>query len=615
MCGIVGVYANKTRNLIPETLTALKKLDYRGYDSVGIAVSNKDLEVSLFKKTGDVQSLIDNLIATEIEAKISISHTRWATHGKVNSSNAHPHRYKDVFIVHNGVIENYTELKRYLSKKGIRTHTDTDSEIIACLIYHEFQNINIVEEAFAKAISKLKGSYAILATIAGLDFIGIAKQNSPLVLAKNSKNDYIATSDVLALPRETYNIYDLIDGDVITISHDQLSYNHSEVKFSEAIEVKENQADGILSRYETFMEKEIYEQPEILARTINHHINFDKNKIFFPEIENLNIHDIKNIVFIGCGSSYYAAYSTEVFFQKYAKVRTFFEVASEFRYKNFPVDQKRDLYILISQSGETADVIEVAKLLKEKKCKTIGLVNASKSTLTKLTDYTINIDAGVEISVAATKSVSSQIMNLILLAIRFARKKVLISSEEQNEIITQIQSTPRAVKSVIEYTFKNVKDVTEHTKVAKHIMYIGRNNYYAIALESALKMKEISNITSEALPSGELKHGSISLACEDLLVIANIPKDDLFFKNVLSVESLIARNANVILITSDDAEKSIDVNIKKKLKTIINLKNNSEFVLPFLFLTINQITAYKTAQALKKNVDKPRNLAKSVTVE
>lgn len=588
MCGIVG-YAGK-KDGISKIMTGLKSLEYRGYDSSGLAYI-KDNKVNIIKSAGAIKNLEAKLNYSE-EIEIGISHTRWATHGKADDINAHPHRQGKITLVHNGIIENYHELKKELIKEGYKFKSSTDTEVAASLIdslYNKYQDMITV---LSKLQHILKGSYAF--AIINDDYpstiFGIRK-DSPLIVGLGDSENILA-SDIPAIVHVTNKYTILNNNDIVVLNRDNVQYYDKDQKeISKEIKVYSDEKDIISKNgYEHFMLKEINEESNVVKKLLS--IYTDKGKI--KDI--FSIKKYKNIDIIACGSASFAGQLGKYYIEKYAKIRTNVYYASEYRYQTNFLD-KDTLVILISQSGETADTLASLKLAKENGVDTLAIVNRRESSIAREAKYVIYTEAGLEIAVATTKAYLAQVIVLLMLAIK--------DSNEETKILDELKLLPNIItKYINEYDYA---EIANQIKDKEHVFYLGRGIDYYLALEGSLKLKEISYIHSEAFQAGELKHGSISLIDENFGVIAIVTDKKISDKTISNLKEVSSRGAKIISITNIKDDNFSDYKIE--LDDYGEILNTLSIIVPM------QLLAYHTAKMKGCNIDKPRNLAKSVTVE
>ena len=591
MCGIVG-YIGK-QDPIDILITGLKNLEYRGYDSAGIAIKSNDDNLQIIKSVGKISNLEEKLKKENIlESNMGIAHTRWATHGIPNEINAHPHRVGKVTIVHNGIIENFEELRKKLQEEKIVFNSETDTEVVAALINKYLENDPI--EAIEKALQKVKGSYGLGIMIDGIDNIYAVRKDSPLIIGIGEK-EYFLASDITAIINYT-NKYILLDtNEIVELSKENINIIKDGKKIEKEIltaNISKESTDKC--GYDHYMLKEIMEEPVVLEKTIKPYLD-DLNKL--PDLTKY-----EEIHIVACGSAMYAGMVGKSLFEELANTKVEIDVASEYRYKNV-IYNKKTLVILISQSGETADTIAAMRKAKENNIDTLAIVNVKTSTIARESDQQIFIEAGPEIAVATTKAYMLQAAILSLLAIKIAESKGLIKNKE--EILEEYRKLPKLLKTVLDK--RDVyKNIAEKIYEKNNIFFIGRKLDYAICLEGSLKLKEVSYIHSEAYQAGELKHGTISLIEEAMPVFAIISEEDVKDKTISNIEEVKSRGAKTFVITTDnlkDNEESISV-------PTVNRFAQALLIVPTL-----QLIAYETAKLRNCDIDKPKNLAKSVTVE
>ncbi|CAG7594277.1 Glutamine--fructose-6-phosphate aminotransferase [isomerizing] [Peptoniphilus tyrrelliae] len=608
MCGIVG-YIGKN-NATKLVLEGLKKLEYRGYDSAGLSMI-RDNKLVTFKKKGRIKVLEDSFDQDEFSSNICIGHTRWATHGEPNEINAHPHLSSDskISVVHNGIIENYLELKSSLSNKGYKFLSQTDTEIIPNVIADNYKG-NILEAVF-KATEILRGAYSL----------GIIDENDPnrLIAVRNSSpllfalcdDGYFVASDITSVIEHTNKIIYLEDGDIVDMNENSYTIydkDHKKVE-REISEVKISAADASKEGYDHFLIKEIHEQPRVLREVIS--IKHNNYKINLPAEGSLSLEELKNInkIYItACGTAFHAGEAGKFAIENLAKIPVISEIASEFRYKNMFIDDK-SLVIFVSQSGETADTLAALKEAKKQGAKTLAITNVVGSSISREADKVVYCYAGPEISVASTKAYTTQVISLYFLAMDIALKLNKISQDEVKEIIENMEKLPEQIEEILKH--KDVfEDIAELIKDAKSIFYTGRSLDYITAKEGALKLKEISYIHTESFPSGELKHGSIALIEEGTPVISVATQSLILEKTISNNQELIARGATVISI----AEEKNNF-VRDSSNVMIEIPDTIDLLTPLLAVIPEQLIAYYASVLLGNDVDKPRNLAKSVTVE
>lgn len=588
MCGIASYAGNK--NVIKTIMTGLKSLEYRGYDSSGIAYM-KNGKINIIKKEGPIKNL-DKILNYDDEANIGISHTRWATHGGATDINAHPHRQGKITLVHNGIIENYNELREELIEKGYVFNTETDTEVAAGIIDDLYKEEGDMLKALNKATYILKGSYAF--NIINDDYpdtiFGIRK-DSPLIVGTSNEGNILA-SDIPAIIHVTNKYIILNNYDIVVLTKDNIKYYDRDLnEIHKDIKIFNGDSEEISKNgYDHYMLKEINEEDEIVKKILSLYTKNNKVEDIF------DIKKYKSIDIVACGSASFAGYIGKYYIEKYANIRTNVYYASEYRYqKNF--FDKDTLVILISQSGETADTLAAMKLANEHDIDTLSIVNRRDSSIARESKYVIYTPCGIEIAVATTKAYLAQVIILILLAIK--------NSSMEEEGIRELKLLPNIITKYINDF--NYKEIAKLVSDKKNIFYLGRGIDYYLALEGSLKLKEISYIHSEAFPAGELKHGSISLIDEDFGVIAIVLDKSISDKTISNLKEVSSRGAEVIAITNIDKD---DFSAHKIL-----LDSHSEFLTPLTAIIPMQLLAYNTALIKGYDIDKPRNLAKSVTVE
>ena len=583
MCGIVG-YAGKT-NVIKNIMTGLKSLEYRGYDSSGIAYLDKNNNIKIYKKVGQIKNL-DQILNYEDEASLGISHTRWATHGGVTDTNAHPHNQGKITLVHNGIIENYEELKKELEKEGYNFKSSTDSEVAAALIDKFMLKTLVILK------DKLKGSYAfnIINSDIPNKIYGIRK-DVPLIVGVSDYGNMFA-SDIPAILHVTNKYIVLNNNEIVELEQDNIKYYNSEGK-EITKEVKEyaGTIDSISKNgYDHFMLKEINEESEVVKNILNLYTKNNKIKDIY------NIKKYKNIDIVACGSASFAGQIGKYYIEKYANIKTEVYYASEYRYqKNFFT--KDTLVILISQSGETADTLAALKLAKENGINTLAIVNRRDSSIAREADSVIYTEAGIEVAVATTKAYLAQVLILLLLAFK--------DNNKETKLLEDLKLLPNLItKYINEYDYSNIANIL---KDKEHIFYLGRGIDYYLSMEGSLKLKEISYIHSEAFQAGELKHGSISLIDKDFGVISVVTDKTISDKTISNLKEVSARGAKIITITNIKDNNFADYTIL--------VEDYDEILNPLLVIVPMQMLAYNVAKLRDCDIDKPRNLAKSVTVE
>ncbi|MEA3352950.1 MAG: glutamine--fructose-6-phosphate transaminase (isomerizing) [Campylobacterota bacterium] len=604
MCGIVGYIGSKDTSKI--LIEGLKELEYRGYDSAGIAIL-QDNDIEVYKAVGKIKNLeekVNQTATTNHQSKTTqtgIGHTRWATHGKPTELNAHPHLGEYSYVVHNGIIENYKELKDELLSKGHKFVSQTDTEVIVHLFENYFKISNDADDAFMQTISKLQGAYSILLiTKSEPNKVFFMKHGSPLAVAKNKETNeiFFASSDAPLIGHAKDVVY-LEDGVSGVATNSSLGFSTDVVWSTLPTSKQFAQKEG----YRFFMEKEIYEQSDVVIDSMLGRINDEG--IVFDEIDPSIIDGINEIKICACGTSYHAALTSSYLFERITKVRCSVEIASEFRYKE-PLLTKDTLFIVISQSGETADTLEALKMAKNAGLKSLAVCNVDNSSMTRLADATILTRAGIEKGVASTKAFSTQTVVLWMMSLYFAKQRGTIDNDKLQTELKVLREVPKSLK-VEDKLHEKSKRLSKRYLHGHGFFFIGRDVFFPLALEGALKLKEISYLHAEGYPAGEMKHGPIALADPELFTIALMPKNLHYEKIKSNVEELSARDSTICAISPLDFELSDD---------FIRTKETDHYMLEFFeMLVVLQLLAMEISIRLGNDVDMPRNLAKSVTVE
>jgi len=610
MCGIVGYIGNKKDPLIG--IEALKRLEYRGYDSAGMAVLNKEKNrVFALKSVGKISNLEEKFQKNKIEGAPFILHTRWATHGAPSEKNAHPHCdcKKRIWIVHNGIVENYKELKEFLIKRGHKFSSETDTEVLAHLIEEFFQKD--LKEAVRKALSKVKGTYALLViSLDDPDTIVAARNSSPLAIAVNN-DEIVVASDAAALLSHSKRVIFLDDGEIAVLKKGDFSIFDlkNKIKEKELVEIDWDVEEAQKGGYPHFMLKEIMEQPESLIDSQRGRTLPEEGNVKLGGLEDVKneLRKLKRIIIVACGTACHAGLVGEYMLEEYASIPVEVEYASEFRYRK-PVIDKNTAILAISQSGETADTLAAVREGKEKGVLTLGIVNTVGSTIARETDAGVYNHCGPEIGVASTKAFTSQLEILALITVLLGRQREM-SFVMGKRIVQEIIKLPSLVKKVLKNQ-NQIKNIAKKYKDYSNFLFIGRKYNFPIALEGALKLKEISYIHSEGYGAGEMKHGPIALIDENFPTVAIAPKDSVYEKMVSNIEEIKARKGPLIVITTEGNEK-----IKKIANETIFIPKTLEMLTPILSVIPLQLFAYYVGTMKGYDVDKPRNLAKSVTVE
>ena len=606
MCGIVGITSNK--QVTTSIINSLRKLEYRGYDSAGIATLNNGF-INEVKCEGRVDTLEKNLSKIKIEGNIGIGHVRWATHGSPSTINAHPHSSEKVSVVHNGIIENSTILKKYLIKKGHKFKSQTDTEVIVHLIT-EYLKKNDLKKTILKVLKKLHGTFALgIIFKEQPDLIVGARRGSPLAVGYGPNENYLG-SDSYALKSMTNKISYLNDGDFCIVKKDQVEFfdNKGNKVNKKILKLSSNEQDYDKGDYKHFMAKEIEEQPITIKNCVNEYINKitgDINIFNFPWKSN----EISSIVLIGCGTAYHSCLMAKYWFEQLTNLDVGVDIASEFRYRKNRF-KKDTLYIFVSQSGETADTFAALDLCNKNNMKTCSVVNVVESSIARESKFVLPIHCGPEVGVASTKAFLGQMLVLYILCLKFAQMRKEIKKNIYMEKIKSLFLLSKLAKQSLE-TDSKIQSVCSSFIDIKGSMFLGRGYSFPIALEGALKLKELSYVHAEGYPAGEMKHGPLALIEDGLPVVVLAPRDEYYKKTISNMQEVIARGAKVLLITNKSKDEVHSENIWEK----IEVENTSEDLLPFLITIPLQKLAYYSAFKKGYDIDKPRNLAKSVTVE
>ena len=609
MCGIVGY--NGKNKAIDILLDGLSKLEYRGYDSAGVAIREKDIKI--FKSKGKLVNLKEKLSNKRLNGTCGIGHTRWATHGEPSENNAHPHISNDgnVTLVHNGIIENYLELTQKLKKHGYKFYSETDTEVLANLIDYYYKKYKIGPiDAINRTMVRVRGSYAIAVMFEEYpDEIWVARKDSPMIIGQNKDGTYLA-SDVPAMLKYTRQVYYIDNMETACLKKNQVIFFdlNGDVITKEMKTIEWDITAAEKEGYEHFMIKEIHEQPEVIKKTIGSYIN---NKTISFEESGLTkeiLSNIKQIYIVACGSAYHVGVCAQYVIEELSKVQTRVDIASEFRYRK-PLLDKDELVIIISQSGETADSLAALREAKSRGVKTLAIVNVVGSSIAREADYVLYTLAGPEIAVATTKAFSTQLIVTYLFAIELALSKGQITKTKYNELLKEIEKLPTSVQSILDNDLKNIQMISSEFSYKQDAFYIGRGLDYAISLEGSLKLKEISYIHSEAYAAGELKHGTISLIEDNTLVIGVVTQEDVYEKTLSNLTEVKSRGGYILSISPDN------IDVKKVSNYSIKIPQTLKYFYPSLSVIVLQLLGYYIAVSKGIDVDKPRNLAKSVTVE
>lgn len=610
MCGIVGYIGEK--NCVPIIIEGLKRLEYRGYDSAGIGIINHK-ECKVLKTKGKVSDLEKLVYAERPESQLGIGHTRWATHGEPSMVNAHPHVNEDntLFLIHNGIIENYVSLKNGLIKEGYKFKSETDTEVLAHLIDHYLKLKHSLFQAVRYALNEVEGTYGIVVIYKNEpDKMVAARKGSPLVLGIGQNENFVA-SDVNALIAHTKQVVYLEDGEIAEIYKDRFNTKTiaDETIIKEIHQVDMGIDEITKGGYPHFMLKEIMDQPESLYNSMRGRMIYDEGISKLGGLQGFEdrLINSKRIIICACGTSWHAGLVGEYMLEQYAEIPTEVDYASEFRYRH-PIIDKNDTVIFISQSGETADTLAALKEAKKKGALCLGVCNVVGSSIARDSDTGVYIHAGPEIGVASTKAFTSQLIVLSLITLLAARRKNLSLFEGQ-EIIKELQSIPKKVEAILKQN-ELIKEISTKYSDSRNFLYLGRGYNFPVALEGALKLKEISYIHAEGYPAAEMKHGPIALIDENMPVVFIATQDAVYDKVVSNIQEVRARKGRILAIVNDD-----DTQIEQMVDHVIRVPRTHNMLTPILTVIPLQLIAYHIAVKKGLNVDQPRNLAKSVTVE
>src|SRR6478672_7392615 len=608
MCGIVGILGREP--VAGLLVDALKRLEYRGYDSAGVATLEAG-QLARRRAEGKLRNLEAKLEREPLAGTIGIGHTRWATHGKPSESNAHPHATDWLAVVHNGIIENFRELRTELEQKGAKFGSETDTEVVAHLVTQEMKDGRSPVEAVAAALPRLRGAFALAFLFAGEDDLIIgARKGSPLAIGYGDGEMYLG-SDAIALAPFTDTISYLEDGDWAVVTHKGAEVHQASGGVVERPVLKSNASAFLVDKgnHRHFMAKEIHEQPEVVGHTLARYVDMATERVALPTKLPFDFRDIQRISIVACGTASYAGYVAKYWFERLGRVPVELDVASEFRYREAPL-RKGDLAIFISQSGETADTLAALRYAKTQGVHTLSVVNVAGSTIARESETVLPTLAGPEIGVASTKAFTCQLMVLAALAVAAGKARGKLSDTDEAGLVHGLVEIPRLMAAALA-TEPQIEKLARDIAKTRDVLYLGRGTSYPLALEGALKLKEISYIHAEGYAAGELKHGPIALIDENMPVVVIAPFDQVFEKTVSNMQEVAARGGNIILMT--DARGAAEATIES-LVTIV-LPDMGAIFAPMVYAIPVQLLAYHTAVVMGTDVDQPRNLAKSVTVE
>jgi glutamine---fructose-6-phosphate transaminase (isomerizing) len=607
MCGIVGILGREP--VAEEIVEALKRLEYRGYDSAGVATLEGG-HLTRRRAEGKLKNLEKRLMSEPLAGHAGIGHTRWATHGKPNEVNAHPHATEKVAVVHNGIIENFRELREMLQAKGHKFSTETDTEVVAHLVTDEMNNGRSPQQAVEATLPRLRGAFALAFLFEGEDDLLIgARKGSPLAVGYGKGEMYLG-SDAIALAPFTDTISYLEDGDWAVLSRNGVQVRDIDnLKVKRAVQ-KSNASASLVDKgnHRHFMAKEIHEQPEVVGHTLAHYLDMSAECVRMPALP-FDFRNIERIAISACGTAFYAGLIAKYWFERFARLPVEIDVASEFRYREAPFSPG-GLAIFVSQSGETADTLATLRYAKEQKQHILSVVNVPSSTIARESDVVIPTLAGPEIGVASTKAFTCQLAALVCLAIAAGKARGILSDDDERKLVRALIEVPRLMAEALKLE-PQIEQLGRDLAKSRDVLYVGRGTSYPIALEGALKLKEISYIHAEGYAAGELKHGPIALIDETMPVIVIAPHDRVFEKTVSNMQEVAARGGRIILVT--DPKGALEATVESTI--VLTLPEMPATVTPLVYAIPVQLMAYHTAVMMGTDVDQPRNLAKSVTVE
>jgi len=608
MCGIVGYIGDKqAQNVL---ISGLKRLEYRGYDSAGVVTIDTDAKPTLLRTKGKVGELADKIATHQTSDTVGIGHTRWATHGAPSKRNAHPHCVGDIYLVHNGIIENYQDIKAMLVKRDYIFKSDTDTEVLTALIDYIYQQSDNLLEAISGALKMVVGAYGIAVfSVKNPHEIVVARKGSPLIVGVGEGEVFVA-SDASALVGYTDKVIYLHDGEMGVCTRDGVQLYDIEAQAVEAqIETLEMDIQSIQKQgYKHFLSKEIHEQPESLRSTLSGRLVVDEVRAQLGGINMTpeELREVRNIIIVGCGTAYYAGLQASYFIEQFCPDVTIqVEIASELRYRSFNVADN-SVALIVSQSGETADTLACLQELKRRGVRCMGIVNAVGSSIAREVDGGVYVHVGAEISVASTKAFTSQTVAMILFGLVVAQAKG-VSKKVLGTWINELDQLPEEIANIIDTHEAEIKKIANKYAKYERALYIGRDTLYPAALEGSLKLKEVSYVHAEGYPSGELKHGSIALIDDNIFEVCFIADNWLFEKSLSNLTEMNARGAHAIAITNSKR--------KVEAETVVRINTKADLTIPLVFNVASQLMAYYVAVARGNDVDQPRNLAKSVTVE
>ena len=611
MCGIVGY--NGSKKAVDILLEGLSRLEYRGYDSAGVAIRNKDEKIEIFKAKGKLTNLKETLQEKKLKGTCGIGHTRWATHGEPSEANAHPHISNDgnVTLVHNGIIENYQELIQKLERHDYKFYSETDTEVLTNLIDYYYKKYKMGPiDAINRTMVRVRGSYAIAVMFEEYpDEIWVARKDSPMIIGEGEDGYYVA-SDVPAILKYTNKVYYIDNLEAACLKKDKVIFydlNGDEIK-KELKEIKWDVSAAEKEGYEHFMIKEINEQPDVVKKTINAYVKDNGIDLSTTGLTEKEMKEFSQIYIVACGSAYHVGVCAQYILEDLTRIPVRVDIASEFRYRK-PILDKKGLVVIISQSGETADSLAALREAKNQNVKTLAIVNVVGSSIAREADYVLYTLAGPEIAVATTKAFSTQLIASYILAIQIGFVKKIVDNNKYEELLKEIRLLPDKIQEILKKLTGKIQRLSSKFAAIHDAFYIGRGLDYAISMEGSLKLKEVSYIHSEAYAAGELKHGTISLIEDGTLVIGIATQKDIFEKTISNLVEVKSRGAYVVVVAPNGND------VSKVANYTIDIPNTNEYFYPSLTVVPLQLLGYYITVSRGLDVDKPRNLAKSVTVE
>ena len=608
MCGIVGIVGSEP--VAPLLVDALKRLEYRGYDSAGVATM-EETGLDRRRAKGKLVNLANLLDESPLSGTAGIGHTRWATHGVPNEVNAHPHFSENVALVHNGIIENFRELRDELESDGYVFSSETDTEVVAHLVSRNLKQGLDAKKAALMALKRLEGAFAIAIMFRDQPNLIVGARNGPPLAIGHGEEAMYIGSDAIALAPFTNKVTYLEDGDWCAITQDDLKIYDLEGKHVDRVMQLSIGSSLMVDKgnHRHFMQKEIYEQPEVIAHTLSHYLDFGKCKTRLQEDLPFDFATLDRVAISACGTAYLAGLIGKYWFERYARLPVDIDVASEFRYREMPM-AKNGLSLFISQSGETADTLASLRYCREQGQHIGAIVNVQESTIAREADVIFPTLAGPEIGVASTKAFTCQLATLASIAVAAGRARGTLSAEDENQLVRYLTETSRYINAALKLE-REIETVAADLAKVRHVLYLGRDTSYPLAMEGALKLKEISYIHAEGYAAGELKHGPIALIDEDMPVVVIAPFDTIFEKTVSNMQEVAARGGKIILITDKEGADAASL---EAMHTIV-MPDMPDILAPLVYSLPVQLLAYHTAVLMGTDVDQPRNLAKSVTVE